>query len=132
MPVTTKSACQKCGDEMILFPKNRKFCGACQALRDLSFRPGMHTSCTYCEREFWPSRTTYMTRRACADCSVFIQEDAEKYVACQSCAKHKRTAPGTKQTCISCVQSTKEMQHKYLETLKRRDAQMRAAQGAPA
>ena len=122
MAATTKKPtrigiCKKCGDEFNKFPANRLLCAACQSLRDLQFRPGLHRKCEICEVEFWPSRTTY---HRCPDCSVFEPIKPDKYPACAACGKHKRTAPGVANTCISCVSVSAEAQAKYEMQLSRR------------
>ena len=122
MATTTKKAtrigiCRKCGDEFNKFPANRLLCAACQSLRDLQFRPGLKRKCEVCEVQFWPSRSTY---HRCPDCSVFDPEKPDKYPACSECGKHKRTAPGLANTCISCVSVSAEAQKKYELQLSRR------------
>lgn len=122
MAATTKKPtrtgiCKKCGDEFNKFPANRLLCAACQSLRDLQFRPGLHRKCEVCEEQFWPSRTTY---HRCPDCSVFEPIKPDKYPACSECGKHKRTAPGLPNTCISCVSASAEAQKRYELQLARR------------
>lgn len=124
---TVTAACDKCGESFNKWPKNRKFCAACQAMRDLEYRPGMHKKCVHCEKEFWPSRTSH---DACADCMVFAIENEDKYPECPYCGKHKRTAPGAPKVCISCIQSSKDMQDKYYRTLKNRWGKIQRAREA--
>lgn len=104
--------CERCGDEFNRWPKNRKYCGACQALRDLDFRPNMKRTCEVCEETFYPFRTGH-TR--CANCTE-IRERPE-LEPCTRCGKRKRTAPGLANTCISCVSSTPKAQLAYHRAL---------------
>lgn len=108
--------CANCEAEYTLWPKNRKYCGACQALRDLDFRPGMSRTCDMCDTLFYPFRTGY-TR--CYDCSNFRPERPDEYPQCKSCGKHKRTAPGLANYCVACVQKDSEAQRTYHKSLRR-------------
>ena len=125
MSQNTKTAnCQSCGAEYRRWPSNRKYCGACQALRDLDFRPGMSRKCEVCDERFYPFRTGY-TR--CYDCSNFRPEREDEFPACGTCGKHKRTAPGVDKTCVACVQRDSGMQEAYHRTLRKTVALRRKA-----
>jgi hypothetical protein len=111
--------CQNCHAEYTLWPKNRKYCGTCQALRDLDFRPGMSRNCEMCDVRFYPFRTGY-TR--CYECSNFRPVRPDEYPVCGVCEKAKRTAPGLANTCVSCVQrdsASQSIYHKKLRAIVR-------------
>lgn len=108
--------CQQCGEPYRAWPKNRKYCSACQALRDMDYRPGMMRKCEWCETTFYPFRTNYTK---CPDCSSWRPEREDQYPECKQCGKHKRTAPGLASTCIACVQKDREAQSVYHRTLSR-------------
>ena len=112
-PAKKQGLCAKCGDQFLLWPKNRKYCGACQALRDLDFRPNLKRKCEGCDTTFYPYRTSF-TR--CADCSLFNQE-REEWPECNQCGKRKRTAPGMSKTCIACVSCSAKAQIAYHKAL---------------
>ena len=114
MPAQAPANCQNCGEQYNRFPKNRKYCGACQALRDLDFRPGMSRHCEFCDAVFYPYRTGY---RRCYECSGFRTERPDEWPACGQCGKHKRTAPGLGNTCAACVQKDSGAQRTYHRTL---------------
>jgi len=98
---------------MRAFPKNRRYCGACQALRDLNFRPGMKCDCDTCGTTFWPYRTSH-TR--CYKCAIFNYDSSEN-PECARCKQHYRTAPGLSDTCCACVTSSKDTQEGYRRAL---------------
>lgn len=114
MATTKTGICATCGDDFTLWPANRKYCGACQAYRDLNYRPGMSRDCEFCAKTFWPFRTGY---RRCYECSNFRPERPDDWPACSQCGKHKRTAPGLANTCCACVQKDSEAQRTYHRSL---------------
>jgi len=112
--------CMRCGDDFTLWPKNRKYCGGCQVLRDL--RNGISKrDCPMCGDEFWPIRFSH---KECYLCSNWRPERPEKYPKCSQCDRHFRPAPGTTQgsVCMHCVSSSEEMRDRYHRSLRRRVA----------
>lgn len=122
-----RGICANCGADYTLWPKNRKYCGACQALRDLDFRPGMSRKCDMCDAVFYPFRTGH-TR--CYECSNFRPIRPDEFPVCESCGQHKRTAPGLENHCVSCVQKDSAAQALYHRSLKRIVRQRIAAKEA--
>ena len=119
MPKTTKTKpCEKCGEQMIAWPSNRKFCAACAIFRDMTYRPSRKTKCDACGDTFYPLRNNWTT---CYMCSMFTPVEPEKYEPCQVCGECKRTAPGGAKTCVDCIQSSPDLRKRYFAFLKIRN-----------
>lgn len=120
---TPTKPCEICGTMMMARPKNRKYCAACQAHRDITFMPDLKRNCESCGKEFHPIRNTF---KKCYECSLWRAVNPEKFpVPCSKCGQHKRPAPGTDDsqhgpTCVSCVQSDMKFRKAYLIFLQRR------------
>lgn len=102
-----------CGAPFAALNRQRKYCGVCQVVRDMSFRPNLKGTCETCEAEYFPIRSSYKT---CPDCTItFPQPD--KYPPCSACKEHHRPAPGLSSTCILCVMRSPEQRRRYVKTL---------------
>jgi hypothetical protein len=114
MSQTKTAPCAQCGHEFTKWPRNRKYCGACQAYRDLNYRPGMSRECEFCETRFYPFRTNYTK---CYRCSNFRPERPGEWPPCTQCGKCQRTAPGLANYCCECVQKDSAAQSVYHRSL---------------
>lgn len=113
MPAT--GTCQNCGDKFMHFVKTRKYCAACQILRDMDFAPKLKRKCGTCGKEFFPVRTNY---KECPHCRPGLDNPIRFQTKCEICEGHKRLAPHSDRVCISCVQSDARTRARYVAGLR--------------
>lgn len=111
---TPVGKCERCGDDFNLWPKNRKYCAACQVIRDL--RNGISArKCETCGDEYWPVRQSH---KECYLCSDWRPSRPDRYPKCGQCGHHYRPAPGVDTVCCYCVTQSEEMRDRYLKSIK--------------
>jgi hypothetical protein len=113
----------KCGQCPTWFKtpfSQRKYCAACQIIRDSEVRPHEYgdtgKECISCHAQFLPARPNW---KVCASCADPVPQPS-RFAPCNRCRESYRTATGLKNTCQRCVQITPQTRREYIEALKQR------------
>lgn len=97
----------------------RKYCSVCQIIRDYEVRPHSFgykaKECAQCHGEFYPAKLSW---DRCPGCTILVSQPS-RYRECLLCHEHIKTAPGVKNTCVRCVQSSAERREEYIKLLYR-------------
>lgn len=119
------SNCVSCGTEFRSPFKRAKRCMPCRCLVDLVTSPPGKRDCPNCGKSYFPIRRTHKQCYTCSDIRVKMADNP--YKECKLCGKKHRIAPGLTDTCIECVQSSREFRDSYRKRLEARLTELTAA-----
>jgi hypothetical protein len=113
--------CEGCNEEVVVgrrWAKSRKFCIACQVVRDLDRFLPKGKACARCGGTFFPIRHGKGWDK-CPDCvATFTIPQLTAAPRCNVCERKRPPAYLLDHTCLHCVTSTEALRNQYYLHLK--------------